>query len=279
MVAAAPAITIAFALLAAPDASAPSSPREECQRAGAPLMRMLEMAQFQKEPEGSVRTVFEGATKAAPLCPHDELVAYLRLRGAELGKGALVGALDPSAREQLRRDADEAAVQFPGSARILTIDARASGTVSAARRAVDEDGAYAPAKVALAAALVAAGDAQTAVKLLGTTPKLDATSDGFTVLARARLAVHDLRGAIRATRSVFTGRQMELIEPDAGNRWPVVEAHEIAGLAALELRRYDDAARHLLAADFGSAKVHDLLDDPPPPLRRALHKLAPLSKK
>ena len=72
---------------------------------------------------------------------------------------------------------------------------------------------------------------------------------------------------------------MELIEPDAGNRWPVVEAHEIAGLAALELRRYDDAARHLLAADFGSAKVHDLLDDPPPPLRRALHKLAPLSKK
>jgi hypothetical protein len=236
------------------------------------------MAQFQKEPEGSVLEVFKDSSKAAQRCPDDELVAYARLRSAELGRGDFVGNLKPASREQLRRDANEAAARFPRSARILTVGARANRTVSAARQAVATDETYVPAKVALGAALVDAGDASSAVKLLESTPNLSATSDGFTVLARARLAAHDPKGAIRAARSVFTGRQMELIEPDVRNQWPVIEAHEIAGLAALQLGLYDDAARHLLAADFGSTNVHDLLAAPPPPLRKALNKLAPRSK-
>jgi tetratricopeptide (TPR) repeat protein len=242
-------------------------------------LQTLETARFEKEPEGTVRKVFDDATKAELRCPANELVAYARLRSAELGRGAFVGDLTPAARAELRTDADKAAARFPHAVKILAIGARADGTVPAARRAVAADPNYIPAKVALAAALIREGNAPSAVGMLEAIPNLDATSDGFTILARAHFAVHDLKGALRAARLVFKGRSSELIEPDVGNPWPAVEAHEIAGLASLELKRYDEAARHLIAADFGSPRVHELLTHPPPPLRAALRRVSPASKR
>jgi hypothetical protein len=79
-----------------------------------------------------------------------------------------------------------------------------------------------------------------------------------------------LKGAARAAQMELTHRNAELIESDAGDPWPVWEAHEIAALAALGLRRYDEAARHLIAANPESPKVRDLLEHPSPSLRRAL---------
>jgi hypothetical protein len=271
-------VAILATILARAEAPSTASEPADCARTATSLLQTLELASFEKEPEGTVRKVFDDATKAEVRCPANELVAYVRLRSTELGKGAFIGDLTPSAREELRTEARKAATRFPHAVQILTIDARADGTTAAARRAMAADDNYVPAKVALAAALIRGGDSSGAVELLEATPNLDATSDGFTVLACARFAIHDAKGALRAARLVFKGRRSQLIEPDVGNPWPAVEAHEIAGLAALDLKRYDDAARHLVAADFGSPRVHQLLTHPPPPLRAALRRASPATK-
>jgi hypothetical protein len=205
-------------------------------------------------------------------CPTNEALTYLQLRAAELGKGSLVGDLTPNARAEWRLFAENATVQFPNSARILTIGARATGSVDMARRAVAADSAYVPATVALASNLIAANDAANASTILNDFSSLERTSDGFAVLARARLAINDLPGALKAAQQQLTKRRPELTESDAGNPWPNIDAHETAAFAALGLKRFDDAAKHALAANFGSTKVRDLLGHPPPELRRALQK-------
>jgi hypothetical protein len=267
------ALVVAAAAAVALDAGPATSDANACDHVANALMHALQMAQVAKEPEGTVRRVFDDATNAQPRCAASEAVTYLRIRSAELGKGSFVGDLTPAARTEWRQLADDAAMRFPRSARILAVDARATGKIEIARRAVAADDAYAPARVALASALIASGDPASAAKMLDGLSGLDATSDGFAVLARARLASSDLLGALRAAKDQFTKRKIELIEPDAGNQWPVVDAHEVAGFAALGLRRYDEAARHLVVADFGSAKVREILAHPPPPLRRALRKV------
>jgi hypothetical protein len=269
------AILVIAAIAAAVEAAAPTEDAPACARTAASLMRVLEMAQFQKEPEGTVRSVFDDATVAEVRCARSESVTYVRLRSAELGKGSFVGDLTPAARAEWQRLADRAAVRFPRSARILTESARATGSVEIAMRAVAADGTYVPAKVALASALIGAGEAARAARMLDGLAGLEATSDGFAVLARARLATNDFVGASRAAKQQLRHRQVELIEPDVGNPWPLIEAHEVAAFAALGLGQYDEAARHLVAANFGSAKVRDLIDHPPPALRRALRKIGP----
>src|SRR5882762_7525474 len=85
----------------------------DCARVAESLMRALHMAQFEKKPEGTVRSVFGDATTAQAHCASSESVAYLRLRAAELGKGLLIGDLTPAARAEWRRLADDEAVRFP----------------------------------------------------------------------------------------------------------------------------------------------------------------------
>jgi hypothetical protein len=236
------------------------------------LAQVLRFAEFAKEPQDKIRQVFDTATSAQVRCPASEELAYLRVRSAELGQGAFLGEkLTPAADAEWRRLAHAVAQRFPRSARILTVDARGTNSVDTARRAVALDEHYVPAKVAVATALVAAGEADQAAKILDGLPGLETTSDGFTTLARARLATNDLQGAARAANMELTHRQPDLVEADAGRSWPIWEAHEIAALAAIGLKQYDEAARHLRAANPQSAKVRALLDHPPPALRKALH--------
>ncbi len=204
---------------------------DHCAQDGRSLFRALEMAQVEKEPESSIRDVYDAATRALATCPDDEMLAYLRLRAAELGRGTLVGQLAPEAIAELLRLAEGAAARFPESARILTVEARVSRRLDVARRACAADPGYVPAKVALADILVRSGDWRAAERALGDRSALAATSDGFVVLARIKLARGDARGALRATDLALHGRQVDLVEPDARDPRPAMEATEMAARA------------------------------------------------
>ncbi|MFL5305565.1 MAG: tetratricopeptide repeat protein [Polyangia bacterium] len=222
------------------------------------------------EPEGTVRHVYVEATESEGRCPENEKIAYVRVRSAELGRGALVGQMAPQLIAEWKDLARQEAKRFPASARVLTVAARASGDLDLARRAVKADPNYAPASVALAQAMIGAGDPSGALKVLAGVASLDATSDGLVALGRARLATRDFKGAAKAATAALSHRQIDLVEPDAGDPRPSAAAHEIAARAALGLGRYDDAAGHLLQADSHSPGVRELLEHPTPELRRAL---------
>jgi tetratricopeptide (TPR) repeat protein len=262
---------ILCALLAATAAATGLSERKQsCDEVAQALTRALHMAELEMEPEGTVRRVYTEATDFEARCRNDERIAYLRLRSAELGRGALVGQSTPQIVADWKELARVEAKRFPASAPVLTVAARASGDVDLARRAVKADPRYAPASVALAQALVDAGRATDALQVLAGVRALDATVDGFVVLGRARFATGDYGGALQAATDALQRREIDLIEPDAGDFRPTAAAHEIAARAALALGRYQQAAEHLLQADPRSPAVRELLAHPTPELRRAL---------
>src|SRR6266404_2796641 len=149
------------------------------------------------EPESNIGAIYDWATAAKDRCASDERIAYFRLRALELGAGNTVGRQPLSTLEQWRALARAMTLQFPNSVRIATIQARASGSVEDARRAIAIDPSYAPAQVALASALVAT-DSAGAVARLSTLKQLGSVSDGYTVLACARFSLHDFEGAAKA---------------------------------------------------------------------------------
>jgi tetratricopeptide (TPR) repeat protein len=264
------AAVVMFVLLGATAATRAVETKTSCDETAHALARELEMAQLEMEPEGTVRRVYAEATESEGRCPDNEKIVYLRLRSAELGRGALVGQLTPQLIADWKDLARQEAKRFPASARVLTVAARASGELDVARLALEADPHYAPASIALAQAMIDAGHPADALKVLAGVSSLDATNDGFVAVGRARLAIGDFKGALQAATAALRHRQIDLIEPDAGDPRPSAAAHEIAARAALGLGRYEQAAGHLLQADSHSPSVRELLDHPTPELRRAL---------
>lgn len=227
-------------------------------------------AGVEKEPESTVRTVFDHATSGLQQCPDSEGLAYLRVRAAELGGGMLVGDPPPGGVSALRELTAQAADRFPTSARILAAYARVSREPSIARRAVAADAHYVPGRVVLADILLDSGNWREAEAVLGDGRGLDATSDGLVVFARIALEKRSPVTALARVREALTRRQFDVIEPDARDPRPLMRAHAIAGLADLQLNRFQDAAVHLLRANPEDPLVRDLLRNPPAALARAL---------
>ena len=220
------------------------------------------------EPESGLASIYDRATQAAERCPDNEGLAYLRLRAAELGRGAPVGRQAPSANDEWRKLAPLLAAKFPQSARIATVQARASWTAADARKALALNPKYLP-RVALAAALLSSLPTEALTYL---TPERDlaTVSDGYTVLARTRWALGDSPGAIEAAKQALHARAFRLIEPDARDPRPLSAAHEVMGQALLAKKRFGEAAAHLKLAAPHSAVARAILADPPPGLRKAL---------
>jgi len=221
------------------------------------------------EPESGLASIYDQATGAAARCPDSEGLAYLRLRTAELGRGAPVGRQPAAASDEWRKLVLTLLAKFPRSARIATIQARASGTIADARHALALDPTYLPARVALAAALVSSSPAEAATYL---TPEHDlaTVSDGYAVLARTRWALGDSAGATEAAKVALHARAFHLIEPDGRDPRPVSAAHEVLGQVLLAKKRFREAATHLKSAAQDSAVARHILADPPPGLQRVL---------
>jgi hypothetical protein len=231
------AVLLAVLIVGTPAAAA------DCSREERWLTGSLETAQFAKEPEGLVQTVFETASRALQRCPDSEGLAYLRVRSAELGRGVLVGSAPPGGSAELRDLAAKTAERFSGSARILTVAARVSRDERTARRALVVSPDYLPARVVLADILVDRGDWRQAERVLGDGRGLEATSDGLVVLARVQLAKGDARRARAAAKRALARRTSELIEPDAGDPRPRLRAEEVARQAEQALRSGTRRAR------------------------------------
>jgi hypothetical protein len=243
-----------------------------CEAAERRALHDLKFTALAMESEAALGGVYDSATREQQGCPTSETLAYVRLRAAELGKGAPIDDTQDGPRGEWRALAHETSPRFPHSVRIMTIEARARGSVDAARKATAVDPSYAPAQVALAAALLAANDAPGAVHVLEQTKGLEKTSDGLAILARARFASGDVPGAAKAAKAALHERAMELIEADANDPRPVALAHEVLGLALLIKRRYEEAARHLIAAK-GSERARVAIEQASPALARALAKV------
>lgn len=220
-------------------------------------------------------------------CANDPGLAYLALRIAELDTAnttsrrlLLPPALHAEMQEQyamlqarLRTRANDYHARFPDSVQIATIQARVLKTVEAARNALKINPTYPPALAALAESLLTAGETAEAEAALLQIKDLTAIPDGYTLLARIRLARDDLAGAIVAARKSLTKRQSRLVEPDAGSMIPDYQANEVLGLAYLQQGKFDLAARALIAAEPRSEKAAALLRAPSDGLKRALAKL------
>jgi len=221
------------------------------------------------EPESGLASIYDQATRATESCPDSEELAYLRLRAAELGRGAPVGRQTPPASEEWRKLAPVLLAKFPRSVKIATVQARASGTVSDARHALALDRTYLPARVALAAALLSSSPAEAAT-YLAPEHDLATVSDGYTVLARTRWALGDSAGATEAAKLALHARAFHLIEPDARDPRPVAGAHEVLGQVLLAKCRFREAATHLKLAATDSSLARNILANPPPGLQKVL---------
>jgi tetratricopeptide (TPR) repeat protein len=264
---------VALALLGCftnPNLSVQATP---CAALAQELREALAASVMAMEPEGARRAVYDRATEAAGRCPADERLAYLRLRAVELGAEAPLDDHDNDAKRAApTKLARELTRQFPRSAAIATVAARCEGTVEAARKAVALDAAYPPAQVALAAALLDAGDAAAARTVIDAVKELGGLDDGYAVLARIEWAQGDSAGAMAAANKELKGRQAFGLEPGGGDLRGLAEAHEVLGRAYIQRRQLDRAAPHLLAAESLSQRVQALLASADPALARAVAK-------
>lgn len=232
------------------------------------LSKDLVASSMAMEPEGRRQAIYDQATEATSRCQDDEPLAYVRLRSAELAVGPM--ATDEIRKQTFMKLAQDLSKQFPKSVRIVTIAARSDGSVDGARRAVALDPNYAPAQVALAVALLDAGNTVEARTTIDGVKNLVALDDGFTALARVKWAQGDTKGAIAAANKELKGRAAFGVEPGAGDTQAIVRAHEVLGLAYVKIGKFDQAAPHLLAAQPISKAVQDVMNGAPPPLRRAI---------
>src|SRR5207247_1416824 len=136
---------------------------------------------------------------------------------------------------------------------------------------------YAPAQLALGASLLDGGDAKGALRALGAAEPRDRCVGAWVLLARARLANGDAKGAIEAARKEAAVRGPDgLLEPASRpfHDRMTAQALAIEGLAELALHHLPKAARLLFfAARDGDPAAQDRLRSEPR-LRPALKQLA-----
>lgn len=239
-----------------------------CDVVASSLSNELSTSSMAMEPEGRRQAIYDRATAAATRCVDSEALEYVRLRAAELSTERVAG--DDARVKAFRSLAQDLSKQFPASARIATICARSEGSVDRARHAVAIDPEYAPAQVALANALVDAGDVLGAKKVMEGLKSLAKLDDGFAVLARVRWAEGDTKGAIDAATREIRGRDAIGVEPGDGDVHGVAKAHEVLGLAYAKQGKPEKAAPHLVLAEETSAAARDAIRDATPALRKAI---------
>ena len=225
---------------------------------------------------GALETAAREAKDAQSSCPNDERIAYFGLRAQELSTHEAAPADRDALHARLVDEVASAQMRYAKSARIAAIRARVLGTADAARAALMLDDKYAPAKVALAQALLASGDAAGAATALEGVP-LDKVPGASVVQARALLQKGDSSAAAAAAHREHDVKRTDLVEPTS----PAVlaeaerDADEVGGKAEVAAGHVPDATRLLLAAAVeGSTSAEATLRSGSPAMRKALGKLA-----
>jgi hypothetical protein len=237
--------------------TAPAAAADGCAGLAESFDSRLALSRGAMDEDGAFVLLLRGAEADLRACPELEPQRYAVARLAELGYSAgdarRANGPDPHAKTLT-----EAALRaFPRSARIATVAARLDGSVEFARRAVMIDPDYAPARVALAVALAASGDARGALAMLPASGQ-----PASTLIARARisLAAGDARATLADALAAGKATPREL-EPMPG-RDAVRDKEELLGLSLRALGRPAEARRRLeSAASLGSAAARRALED------------------
>jgi tetratricopeptide (TPR) repeat protein len=267
----APAVLIATLAILSPRADTRQA--STCISAGQNLEARLRQTTFVMEPRGHLRGLFRDSCAALQSCPREQSVWYVLLRSGELA-GEFPVNLEGRRIANLNAAAQMAVERAPSSPRIATILARATHTLRDAEAAVKLDASYAPARVALADALLNAGDPSAARTVLEKTAHLQRIPGAYSLLARARLTAGDPHGAIQAAQREpqVIGDPVEPGLPDTGS-W--AEAEEIKGEAYLFQQDYAAAGKVFVEAVLrGSKAALEQLRSANPPLREALEKMS-----
>jgi len=218
-----------------------------------------------KLPKNHAADLLKQADVLLAQCPDSEGTWYGVLRAHEL---------ESQEHQAPRTLAATARQRFPGSVRIATVYARAVGTLDAAQEAVRLDPRYAPAQVAYASALLAAGKPEQARVVLEAVSDLKHVSGGPTLLAKALLATGHPNETLKASKDEPVS-ELGLIEPISGHPGALAESVEISGMAYLAKRDFDQAARRLLtAAALGHIRAREMLETADGALLQALIRLS-----
>lgn len=247
-----------------------SPPAVDCNALARELLWNLQRSLGAKEPEDVISSVHARAAEARRECAQSEEVRYAELRSAEL---EINRSEDRALRDRWRSDVAAAAAEFPRSGKILTVAARATGTVADARRAVAADPRYAPAGVALARAVLAEGRPSEAAAILQNTADLARVVDGLPALAGAQLAAGDVDRAIATSKRALREFALEPIEPDPHADFGSTEAREVLGAAYLQRGKVHAAVAELCKIAGWSAQARRLLDVTDPRIHREVRKV------
>lgn len=229
----------------------------DCARLAESFQARLVLVTGTADEDGSFVSLREQAQRDLQSCPRLEPERYFMLRMAELGfplNGAhRADGADPAARDL----AENALRDHIDSVRIATVAARLNGSIESARQAAALDGGYAPARVALAAALARQGDNDAALAALpGNASNLSA--DALLERARIKLAKSDPRGSLADVLAARKAQQSDL-EPTPG-RIRVRDTEELLGLSLNGIGKKRQAKKHLeIAASLGSNKAREAL--------------------
>jgi hypothetical protein len=245
---------VAAVLLAPPAAQA-----ADCGLEGRAALARNLVVQTAADQAGALRQQFTRAAEALAECADSEALWYVLVRAAELGADRFPVTIGSRTFATPLDAAREAASRAPESARIATVLARLDATVASARRAVALDEKWAPARLALAAALAAEGASQEADGIFADTGVMQSVPGANTVRARvllerskpeeaAALARRDLAGVWSKAPEFFL---MSAVRRDAA---------ETLGLALLAAHQPKQAVRPLNdAADLGSERAREAL--------------------
>jgi hypothetical protein len=207
---------------------------------------------------GALRMAFNHAQDLLPRCPTSEPLWYAIVRAIELGVVQLPVELAGQTVNTALEAARSGASTCRGSVRINTVLARVAGTESAARDALVIDASYAPASLALAAALMTSGKTEEALSILDT-KAVQSLPGSDTARSQALLRSGKVKPAIASARREINELGSVSSEPTV-RKFVVRDAELALGAALRADRRTVEARSHLeAAAALGSKAARELL--------------------
>ena len=228
----------------------------ECQGLERKVQHAVTTAYFVMNSGGAYLSAFDESWQALGKCPDSEPLWYTFARLAELGferlpmevAGAHVGtAADAAALARSRQ---------PRSARIAVVDARTHGDIERARSALALDPSYAPARVALAAALFEHQHLDEALPL-SDAPNVPGAASLRARILVTRAAPGDAKQAERLARRELTA---SWDAPEPYDMQPIRCAAQEALALALHAQHSRQAKSELdKAVQCGSARANELL--------------------
>jgi tetratricopeptide (TPR) repeat protein len=231
---------------------------DDCGRAELDLDARAKQLFVVADEVGALRDLGASALAGVQGCPRSSRLWYLAARAAEVLE-THEGRVAFPERGDTKKLSLEAAAHAPESAEIATIVARSEGSVESARRAVNLDPNYLPARRALALALAKTGKTDDALRLLTGAGQLDrlARAQILNIAGRFREAAPLSREALKSYAASIPADAEPTLASDFRR-----EANEALGVALIGEGRKADAIGPLrAAADEGSDRAAKLLHE------------------